>query len=739
MGSQLHSQISFVILGGGSVTAEYYLPAMTRMGRLADVTVVDPVQQSVAALTSRYPDLTCIEQDHCSFMANIKAVPARTSVIVALPNQFHVDAVRLALERGHHVLCEKPLALKADECAFLRALAEDKRSVLKIAMSRRYLPVLMLARQILDTKELGIVQTVEVHDCMPFLWRPQSFAFFARESGGILADMGVHYLDYLDTLIGPMTPVAYSDDARGGTESSLKYRLAAGKVRIDMRLSRIDQSGGFLRIKCDGGEIKVDKTNETELTVTPCGSKTRRIRLEQPFDSAAWPNSFHGSFCQMIADFEREVSGIKTPIADVADAQRTVALIEWAYDHRTTRTVAAQATSAGRSNVVVTGGSGFIGGHLLARLSRDSNDIRAAVRSPSSCANIARYPVEITPTDLLDMASVRALVAGARTVYHLAYGKESGSAARVTVDGTKNLVRAAIEASVDCIVILSTMYVYGFPESDRPVDETFPYRPYGGEYGITKATMERWCLEQARNSGCTRIVILNPTCVFGPGGGAYTTLPVDMVKLGTFCWISEGRGLCNYNYVDNLIDAILVAAKVPEAHGERFIINDGVISWREFIEPLVRPLRTDIPSFTTAELQNLPRHGGPFKVKDLISAVLTAPEVRGVAKRSPTIRKIFDLSKRAGPMGATGRASTPPTLSDRAEQATDQPPDWLGPLFNPEQVTFSASKAAHILKWAPKVGLAEAQAVTIAWLVETGRLPAPATSLSSLTTKRAQL
>jgi predicted dehydrogenase/nucleoside-diphosphate-sugar epimerase len=722
--------MSYVILGGGSVTVEYHLPAMARMGRLADVTVVDPVLQSLAAIKSKYPDVTCINQDHRGFMTGLKPEPRATpaNIIVALPNQLHVEAVRLALERGHNVLCEKPLALRADECAKLRALAEGQKSMIKVAMSRRYLPVLMLARQILEAKELGEVRSIEVHDCTPFLWQPRSFAFFSPEAGGVLADMGVHYLDYLETLVGPMAPVAYTDDARGGTESSLKYHLTAGKVRIDLRISRIEQTGGFIRIACERGEIQVDKANETELTVTTRGSKTRRLSLEQPFDNAAWPKKFHGSFCQMIADFEREVSGIKTGLADVADAERTAALIEWAYDQRSRtapRAVVSQAASAQRPKVVVTGGSGFIGGHLLERLSYASNDIRVAVRSPGSCANVARYPVAITPTDLLDVNSVRALVAGARTVYHLAYGKESDSAARITIDGTKNVVKTAIEASVDCVVILSTMYVYGFPETERPVDETFPYRPYGGEYGTSKATMERWCLDQARTSGKTRVVILNPTCVFGPGGGAYTTLPVDMARLGTFCWISEGQGLCNYNYVENLVDAILAAAHMPEANGERFIINDGVISWREFIDPLIRPLGTNVQSFTPAELQNLPRYGGPFKVKDLISAILRAPGVRDVAKRSPIIRKAFDLGKRVGPLPANGGALAAFTLQDRGDTPSEPPPEWLGPLFSPARVTFSAGKAAKILKWTPKVGLTEAQAVTVAWLVETGRLPAP--------------
>src|SRR5262249_4013528 len=152
-------------------------------------------------------------------------------VIVALPNQYHVDAVRLALMKNRHVLCEKPLALKAQDCSALRALAAQNQSQLKVAMSRRYLPSLMLARDIVVGKELGEVRSIEVHACTPFLWQPRSFEFFLPAAGGILADMGVHYLDYLDTLVGELRPLVYFDDAKGGTESSLSYRLAAGDVR----------------------------------------------------------------------------------------------------------------------------------------------------------------------------------------------------------------------------------------------------------------------------------------------------------------------------------------------------------------------------------------------------------------------------------------------------------------------------------------------------------------------------
>ena len=131
---------------------------------------------------------------------------------------------------------------------------------------------------------------------------------------------------------------------------------------------------------------------------------------------------------------------------------------------------------------------------------------------------------------------------------------------------------------------------FGFPETGTSVDETFPYSPYGGEYGQSKAAMERWCLKRAETSGSTRIVVLNPTSVFGPGGGAFTTLPVRLAQGGQFCWIEGGRGVCNYTYVANVVDAILAAASVRAAHGRRFIINDGHMSWKAFLSPLVEPV-----------------------------------------------------------------------------------------------------------------------------------------------------
>lgn len=714
----------FIILGGGSVTAEFYLPAFKMLGRLGQVTVVDPFETSLAPMRTAFGEATFVTQAYDAFLAALPAAPTPAEaerIIIALPNRFHVDAVTRALDTGRHVLCEKPLALKAAECKTLQDLATAKGCVLKVAMSRRYLPALMLARAMVAAEELGAVRSIEVKDCMPFLWRPKSFDFFSAEGGGILADMGVHYLDYLDTLVGPMMAETYADDAKGGIESTVRYELRAGAVSVDMRLSRIQQSGAYLRIVCDKGVIKVDKSDEIGVTVTPNGAAARKVRVEQPFDDPTWPEGFHGSFCQMIADFERASKGLATAIADVADAERAAGLIEWAYSHRAAGP-ARVVTSADEPKVLVTGATGFIGGHLVERLTAPGDAVRVTVRSPASFANLARFPVQIVRASLLDPAAARAAVEGIKTVYHLAYGKDA-DAARITIEGTRNIVEAAIDAGVECVVVLSTMYVFGFPKTDGAVDESFPYNPYGGEYGTSKAVMEKWCLERAKTSGRTRIVVVNPTCVFGPEGGAYTTLPVGLAMAGQFCWIEDGTGACNYTYVGNVIDALVAAAATPEAHGERFIINDGTSTWRAFIGPMVAPTGVEIPSYSLAELKALPRFGGPFRLKDLFAAIIGTPAVRQVVKRSALGRLFFDRINTAA--AAKGQAEHVFSFRQHAEApAPVFPPEWLAELYGPDKATFSSAKAQRLLGWTPKVGLDEAMRLTVDWLTETGHLPA---------------
>src|SRR5262249_25023218 len=159
------------------------------------------------------------------------------------------------------------------------------------------------------------------------------------------------------------------------------------------------------------------------------------------------------------------------------------------------------------------------------------------------------------------------------------------------------------DAGCETVVVLSTVYVFGRPSAH--VDETWPYKPTGGVYGTSKAAMERWCLSRARTSPKTRIVILNPSCVYGPRGQTYTQLPVQLAHQGAFCWIEAGSGSANYTFVGNLVDAMLLAATSEQAHGQRYIVSDGHTTWRRFLGDLIGAQAERLPSYTCEQLHRL--------------------------------------------------------------------------------------------------------------------------------------
>ena len=80
------------------------------------------------------------------------------------------------------------------------------------------------------------------------------------------------------------------------------------------------------------------------------------------------------------------------------------------------------------------------------------------------------------------------------------------------------------------------------------------------------------------------VVILQPTCVYGPYAKDFGSAPLEDIRTGHFYLFEEGRAVANLVYIDNLIDAILLASERPVVSGSRYIVNeDGeATTWRDF-------------------------------------------------------------------------------------------------------------------------------------------------------------
>jgi len=240
--------------------------------------------------------------------------------------------------------------------------------------------------------------------------------------------------------------------------------------------------------------------------------------------------------------------------------------------------------------VLVTGGTGFIGGRLVEKLVLDEGcRVRVLVRDFAHAARISPYPVEMVGGDLRDRASVERAVQGCDVVFHCAYdfvptlaGQE-----RTGVEGTRNVAEAALAEGVDRMVHLSTMAVYQ-PLPPGEVTEESPWPASQDPYVLVKREAENLLDEIHRRQGLPA-VILQPTIVYGPFSTFWTLTPLRRLRNPKVRvpLLDGGATPCNAVYVDDVADAMLLAATRPGVEGERFLISaEEPVTWKEFYQGL---------------------------------------------------------------------------------------------------------------------------------------------------------
>jgi nucleoside-diphosphate-sugar epimerase len=234
--------------------------------------------------------------------------------------------------------------------------------------------------------------------------------------------------------------------------------------------------------------------------------------------------------------------------------------------------------------ILVTGATGFIGGRLVEELvGRQGCRVRALVHNFANAPRIARFPVEMVGGDVADEAAVTRAAQGCDVIVHAAMGTTGNAQARrrATVAGTEAVLKAARAAKVERVVHLSTISVYGMtPDGDLHEQDRRGRLP--DAYSRDKAAAEKLALHYHRKKGLP-VAILQPTIVYGPFAQSWTISPLAALRTEQVILPEGGAGLCNAVYVDDVVDAIVRAAHVPEAVGECFLVSaPEPVTWKEF-------------------------------------------------------------------------------------------------------------------------------------------------------------
>jgi nucleoside-diphosphate-sugar epimerase len=254
--------------------------------------------------------------------------------------------------------------------------------------------------------------------------------------------------------------------------------------------------------------------------------------------------------------------------------------------------------------ILVTGGTGFIGSRLAERLALEEHaKVRVLVHDWRKAVWVSRADVELVQGDVRDPDSLAQAMQGCEIVFHcIGVGGTRDVCMSVNVEGTRNVLECAADAGVERVVYLSSIAVHG-PSPPDNADEQDEFRLTGSPYGDSKVAAEEvvWQFwEQQR----LPLVVIRPTFVWGPRSANFTIGPVERMKAGRWFLVDGGQGTCHAVYIDNLVDALLLAGVKDEAVGQAFLITDGQpCTWAEFFGHYARMLGLDsLPSVSSNSL-----------------------------------------------------------------------------------------------------------------------------------------
>jgi dihydroflavonol-4-reductase len=242
------------------------------------------------------------------------------------------------------------------------------------------------------------------------------------------------------------------------------------------------------------------------------------------------------------------------------------------------------------ADVLVTGGTGFVGANVVRELLREGAAVRVLARPGSDRRALAGLPVEIVEGDLTRPASIAPALAGVTTLFHVAadyrlWTTDPGELYRVNVDGTRAILELAGEAGVRRIVYTSTVGALGIPADGTPGTEDTPVSlaDMVGPYKRSKYLAEQVALDLARRG--LPVVVVNPSAPVGPWDVKPTPtgqMIVDFLAGRMFASLDTGL---NIVHVRDVARGHLLAAERGRV-GERYILGHANLSLSEIFRRL---------------------------------------------------------------------------------------------------------------------------------------------------------
>jgi predicted dehydrogenase/nucleoside-diphosphate-sugar epimerase len=619
------STLLAVAVAGAGYIADYHLAVLRRLGRVEVVGACDPNAQRLEALCRQW-SIPCGARS----LEELLRMCRPQVVHVLVPPPFHSEVAEQALNAGAHVLIEKPMALHGGDCDRLAALAREQGVRLGVNHNAVFHPLYRRLRGDLAAGKLGKVAHVVAVQTVPLgqLAGGQHDHWMFQAPGNVLFEQGPHPFSQVCDLLGRVryasTVCSGEQVLRGGQPFRNTWQIALTCERGTAQVL-LSFSGAFpeawLHVLGEDGSVRIDLLNNVYVL-------DRQTRYLEPVDrfwrslnrarQATWwgmrgftqyalstlrltgrSDPFYVSMRGSIAAYYAELRG-ESPEEPRADLGRVV--IEGLE-----KTAAATAPSmelaerppsvppanARGSDILVLGGTGFIGRRLVAALHAAGHPIRLLVRRPALVPpELRACQPTVVPGDIRDAEAVRRAVAGCGAVIHLVSGAPTTwpEFEHLFVEGTRHVAEACLQAGVAQLLFVSSIAVYYLGRRRATITEATPPDARPGrrtEYTRAKIACEALLAELHQKRGLP-VTVFRPGVVVGAGG------PVEHSGAGywprgTHC-ISWGRRIHHglpFVLVDDVAAALVSALGKEGLAGQSFnLVGEVRLSAAEYVGEL---------------------------------------------------------------------------------------------------------------------------------------------------------
>jgi len=602
-----HHNLKIGIIGCGgiaSVHIKYVINAVTKI----NIALCDRDEVRLHDFANRHGierAFTSIEDLFTRFRPDV--------VHILTPPASHKALIVECLKKGAHVLVEKPMCLTDHEGSEIMHAAKNAQRLVCVDHMRSFDPQVQNVAKDLRSGKLGELVSIKAcysHD-MLFNKKFVGNKWSADLPGGMLFDVSPHIIYLIQEFIPDAEVV--NTVSRQNTEdvvTDMTTLFKGSKATAVMELSlRIFPLQNFIKFYCTNGEVKIDLRNFVTIIRRKSGLPnvidriTGSIGVGRQYVTSAMLSVVkfflgrldpYQGLNRIIREFYTAIQkGGISPVP--AESGRKLAAISDTVfsviqrDRRPDSDLDLTEDHIPKCDVLVTGGTGFIGSRLVDRLVSEGHTVRVLTH---------RNMRDITPNkdiqylhgDVYSYRDAKKAVSGVSRVYHLAAAMSGdwNNHLDTTVTGTQNILNACVENEVPHLVYVSTLNVYNasrYPNSQL-IDESFEFEDkpeMRGSYSHAKLKAEDIVREYADKHPALAVTILRPGLVYGANGNSF---PKDVgIRIGGKFALIMGFGMRKLPlvHVDNLVDA-LIGAGNAEQRGIYNVVDSDYPTQNQYIK-----------------------------------------------------------------------------------------------------------------------------------------------------------